>query len=115
MRLALLACLLSLGLSAAEFTLSPEVKFKPDSKHFEKAGLPHALDYLAYLPSSYEKDTAKKWPLVIFLHGSGGRGTDLALVKKHGPPSLAGTGKNKDMESCVIVSPQCPDQHPQTS
>ena len=105
MRLALLACLLSLGLCAAEFTLPPEVKFKPDAKHFEKAGLPHALDYLAYLPSSYDKDTAKKWPLVIFLHGSGERGSQVNLVRKNGLPfELDRRGDTP----YVMIAPQCP-------
>jgi predicted peptidase len=101
----LLACLLSLGLSAAEFTLSSDVKFKPDAKHFAQVGLPHALDYLAYLPSSYEKDTAKKWPLVIFLHGSGERGTPLNLVRKNGLPfELDRRGDTR----YVMIAPQCP-------
>ena len=105
MRLALLACLLSLGLPAAEFALSPEVKAKPLAKHFEQKGLPHALDYLAYLPSSYDKDTAKKWPLVIFLHGSGERGSQLNLVRKNGLPfELDRRGDTP----YVMIAPQCP-------
>jgi predicted peptidase len=42
--------------------------------------------YLLSKPEGYEADTAKKWPLVIFLHGSGERGSDLEQLKKHGPP-----------------------------
>ena len=26
-------------------------------------------DYLLYLPKGYGKDSAKKWPLILFLHG----------------------------------------------
>lgn len=105
MRLALLACLLCLGLSAAEFTLSPDVKAKPLAKHFEQKGLPHALDYLAYLPSSYDKDTAKKWPLVIFLHGSGERGNQLNLVRKNGLPFELDRRADTPY---VMIAPQCP-------
>jgi len=32
---------------------------------------------LLYLPPDYGKDEAKKWPLIVFLHGSGERGTDV--------------------------------------
>ena len=68
-----------------------------------------SMSYWLYLPANAAaKDV--KLPFVLFLHGSGERGTDLAQVKKHGPPSLVGTGKNKDMEGCIIVSPQCPDK-----
>lgn len=32
---------------------------------------------------------AKTWPLLLFLHGSGERGADVARVKIHGPPKFA--------------------------
>ncbi|MBL7741091.1 MAG: alpha/beta fold hydrolase [Chitinophagaceae bacterium] len=59
--------------------------------------------YLLYLPEGYSMDTAKKWPLLIFLHGSGESGDDLEKVKAHGPPKLAEQGKKF---SFIIVSPQ---------
>ena len=105
MRLALLASLLCLGLSAAEFTLSPDVKAKPLAKHFEQAGLPYALDYLTYLPASYEKDLGKKWTLVIFLHGSGERGNQLNLVRKNGLPFEL---DRRSDTPYIMVAPQCP-------
>jgi len=46
------------------------------------------LNYLLYLPQDYDKQ--ESWPLLLFLHGSGERGDDLELVKKHGPPKLIG-------------------------
>lgn len=62
------------------------------------------MGYLLYLPQEYEhKDS---WPLLIFLHGSGERGTDLQLVKKHGPPKLIEAGKPFPF---IVVSPQCPE------
>ena len=66
------------------------------------------IGYLLYLPEGYEKPkgkSPKRWPLMLFLHGAGERGTDLALVKKHGPPKLVERGKRFPF---VIVSPQCP-------
>jgi len=39
--------------------------------------------YLLVLPQGYEK-TGKKWPLVLFLHGSGERGSDLEILKRQG-------------------------------
>jgi len=66
------------------------------------------MGYLLYLPEGYEKPkgkSPKRWPLMLFLHGAGERGTDLALVKKHGPPKLVERGKRFPF---LIVSPQCP-------
>jgi pimeloyl-ACP methyl ester carboxylesterase len=61
------------------------------------------LRYLFYLPDSYKKDTTEKWPLILFLHGSGERGSDLAKVKTHGPPKLIENGKDFRF---IVVSPQ---------
>jgi predicted esterase len=61
------------------------------------------LRYLLYLPDGYANDTARKWPLVLFLHGSGESGTDLEKVKAHGPPKLVGQGKKFPF---ILISPQ---------
>jgi len=61
--------------------------------------------YLLYLPDGYANDTTKKWPLLIFLHGSGEAGTELDKVKVHGPPKLIEAGKKFPF---IIVSPQAP-------
>ena len=60
------------------------------------------MDYLLYLPQDYDKQ--EKFPLMLFLHGSGERGTDLQKVKVHGPPKLIAAGKQFPM---IVVSPQC--------
>lgn len=63
-----------------------------------------SVNYLLYLPEGYSlKD--KEWPLLLFLHGSGERGADLELVKRHGPPKLIEEGKRFPF---IVVSPQCP-------
>jgi predicted peptidase len=60
------------------------------------------MDYLLYLPKDYkDKDS---WPLMLFLHGAGERGSDLELVKTHGPPKLIEQGKEFPF---IVVSPQC--------
>ena len=66
------------------------------------------IRFLIYLPEGYgaEASKAKKWPLLLFLHGSGERGDDLNLVKKHGPPKLAAS----QPFPFVVVSPQCPQE-----
>ncbi len=83
-------------------------------------------EYLLALPTGYDPGAEKKWPLMLFLHGSGERGTDVWLVAKHGPPKLlrAETPPIPDetpdararreaatkalAENFIVVSPQCP-------
>ncbi len=62
------------------------------------------LEYLLYLPKTY-RSSKKRFPLMLFLHGSGERGSDLEKIKVHGLPKLLEEGL--DLE-CVVVSPQCP-------
>lgn len=64
------------------------------------------LQFLLSLPAGYDSDPGKRWPLVLFLHGAGERGTDLKKVAVHGPPKLVGQGKEFTF---VLVSPQCPE------
>lgn len=61
--------------------------------------------YLLSLPQGYGEDAAKRWPMILFLHGAGERGDDLELVKVHGPPKLVQEGHNLPF---ILVSPQCP-------
>lgn len=63
------------------------------------------INYLESLPAGYDADAAKRWPLVIFLHGSGERGVDLKQVAKHGPPKLVEAGREFPF---ILLSPQCP-------
>ena len=64
------------------------------------------LPYLIHLPKGYNGDESRKWPLVLFLHGAGERGTNLNKVKVHGPPKLIEEGR---LFPFILVSPQCPD------
>ena len=61
--------------------------------------------YLLYLPESYAR-TETKWPLIVFLHGSGERGDDLEKVAVNGPPNFL--RQRKDFPF-IVASPQLPD------
>lgn len=61
------------------------------------------VDYWLFLPKSYDKK--KAWPLMLFLHGAGERGSNLNQVKKWGPPKRV--VEEKDFPF-VVISPQCP-------
>jgi predicted peptidase len=62
--------------------------------------------YLLYVPKAYAADSGRRWPLLLFLHGSGERGDDLERVKVHGIP---GRLDALDDFPFVVVSPQCPE------
>lgn len=64
-------------------------------------------EYLLYLPDGFDEEPGKQWPLLVFLHGSGERGSDLEKVKVHGPPRLINEGRKFPF---VVLSPQCPDR-----
>ncbi len=59
------------------------------------------MSYILDLPI----DTKGKLPLIVFLHGSGERGTNLEIVKAHSPF----TYKNLIKEPVAILAPQCPE------
>ena len=60
------------------------------------------FDYLLYTPENWDKN--KKFPLLVFLHGAGERGDDIALAGRYGPFKYAAEGKNYPF---VMVAPQC--------
>lgn len=63
-------------------------------------------NYQLYLPDAYRADSLARWPLLLFLHGSGESGDDITKVKVHGPPKLADSGKKFPF---IVVSPQSPE------
>ncbi len=63
------------------------------------------INYLTFLPKSYSAK-GEPVPMIIFLHGSGERGSDLEKVKKWGPPALAESNPNFPF---LVISPQVPD------
>ncbi len=64
------------------------------------------LPYLVYKPQDYDPKSGKRWPLMLFLHGAGERGTNVQDVAIHGPLKLVKQGKNFPF---IIVAPQCPN------
>ena len=67
------------------------------------------VHYWLALPPASEAKPAGGYPLMLLMHGAGERGTNLDIVKKHGPPKLIGEGKTPDLNKFIVVSPQCPE------
>jgi len=64
-----------------------------------------SCNYLLFLPEDYGQKK-QGWPLIMFLHGAGERGSDLNKVKVHGPPKIV---ENRKDFPFIVVSPQCPE------
>lgn len=65
------------------------------------------LNHLLYLPPGYEADQDRPWPLIVFLHGSGERGTEIERVKTNGLPKRLDEGFDV---AAIVISPQCPQE-----
>lgn len=67
----------------------PLVAGQVPRQRLEPAGYDYQLFVPRRLPGDRGEAPAKSWPLLLFLHGSGERGADIAKVKVHGPPKYA--------------------------
>jgi len=61
--------------------------------------------YRLFKPAGY--DAAKPWPLVLFLHGAGERGSDNAKHLKNGAETFYAAASQAKFP-CFVVIPQCP-------
>ncbi len=61
------------------------------------------VNFLLYLPADYGKDKQKKWPLLLYLHGSGEKGTDVQVLTAQPLPE---TLEQKTDFPFIVVSPQ---------
>lgn len=60
--------------------------------------------YLQFLPKGYDGAGEKRWPLILFLHGAGERGTNVWQAGVHGPPKIV---RSKPEFPFIVISPQC--------
>ena len=69
---------------------------------------PGGYRFLLFIPrdaATRPGSAQSRWPLMIFLHGSGESGSDLAAVKVNGPPKLVDANPDYPF---ILVSPQLP-------
>ena len=73
-------------------------------QHFQKQFIKTvAYDLLVYTPKTFQ-GSRKRWPLIVFLHGTGERGSDPNKLKVHSLPKII---DEKDDFPFIVVSPQC--------
>jgi predicted peptidase len=65
-----------------------------------------SLNYRLLVPDA---DTMRRYPLVIFLHGSGERGNDNEAQLKWGVMNFA-TDQNMMLHPAIVIAPQCPEK-----
>lgn len=63
------------------------------------------LSYRKLLPKNF--DDSKQYPLVLFLHGAGERGSDNKKQLTHGSELFV---KNRDSFPAIVIFPQCPQE-----
>ena len=63
-------------------------------------------ELLLYLPGGFDARDRKKYPLLIFLHGSGESGHELDRLKAQGPPQMVDADNAFPF---IVASPQAPD------
>src|SRR6188474_2858993 len=64
-------------------------------------------DTLRYRQLFPDSDTLRRFPLIIFLHGSGERGNDNEAQLKWGVMNFA-TDENMMRYPAFVIAPQCP-------
>lgn len=86
------------------------ITFSQDFSLFQKKELitkdGKKLPFRVLYPKNYDK--TKKYPLVVFLHGMGERGTDNEKQLKYGA-SIFLDEKNRNKYPAIILVPQCPE------
>lgn len=100
-----LLLLLTLSMPMKSRAASPSGVTVKAQRLSAKVSRPVELAYQIAFPRGYTARSDQAWPLVIFLHGAGERGTNLDLVTVHGPPKLIKAGRELP---AIVVSPQCP-------
>ena len=78
------------------------------AKHVFVDSLDNSMPYRMLCPSEIE--SGKKYPLVLFLHGSGERGDDNEKQLSHGA-SVFSNPVNSDKYPAFVVFPQCKEKY----
>ena len=105
--LAILAVLMTLNASNAGAQVSPSLLEKYRGETFSSSSGTD-LPYRILAPEKIE--SGKRYPLVLFLHGAGERGSDNRKQLVHAASDFA-SKKRQDEFPAFVIFPQCPTEH----
>ena len=88
--------------TCAEISLGEQTEQKFEGK----ARRTVSSKYLLFLPSNYNQDTQRRWPLVLYLHGGSLRGDDTNRLRTLGLPRRL---EDDAKFPFVVVAPLCPE------
>ncbi len=106
----LCGCALTPGLAKAAAAKSHSARPEPPqdtgflNRKIELHGVTYR--YQIYLPEEWRREDAKKWPVILFLHGRGERGSEGMWQTQIGLPLAV--RDHPERWPFVIVMPQCP-------
>jgi|SRR5690242_10951035 predicted peptidase len=89
------------------FVVVSNAAFSQSSSRFSYNKYIDGKDTLNYRMLFPDADTFRKYPLVIFLHGAGERGSDNEAQLKWGVMNFA-TDENMMRHPALVIAPQCP-------
>mgnify|MGYP005608927955 CR=1 FL=1 len=83
----------------------PQDKMQQPESFSKKITRTVGCQYLISLPKNYDAKSTKGFPMILFLHGAGERGSDIWKASIHGPSKYA--AQHPDFPF-ILVTPQCP-------
>jgi len=86
-------------------------------RHFQETGFLNrtitlrgaVYHFQVYLPEDWRRDDHKQWPIILFLHGRGERGSEGMWQTQIGLPEAL--RDHPERWPFIVVMPQCPQRH----
>jgi predicted peptidase len=97
---AILLCITSIAVSAGGL---PRFFADQLQKKSILIGRNTIVRYLLFLPSTYAQADRKRWPLILYLHGSTEKGYDVDMMRRNGLPAYL---QEEPDFPFVVISPQ---------
>jgi len=83
----------------------PQDQFLTTHAFHKKVKTTLACQYLLFLPRDYAAKRTERWPLILFLHGAGERGTNVWRADIHGPNKYIAAHPDFPF---ILLTPLCP-------
>lgn len=104
----LLLAAVVLSAAAARAAQPADLRSRLEKRVYKNAA-GETLPYRLHVPRGY--DSKQKYPIVLFLHGAGERGTDNEAQLKHAQVLRLVGDEAGRKHPCFLVAPQCPEKH----